>query len=58
MRTGPMQGIYKLSWTLGDPHISLLAEALNPPTATGAIPIGTISHWAAASPACRDSSEP
>jgi Phosphodiester glycosidase len=48
MRSGPMQGIYKLSWRLGDPHISLLAEALNPPTAKGAIPIGTISHWAAA----------
>jgi hypothetical protein len=49
MRSGPMQGIYKLSWKLGDPHISMLAEALNPPTAKGAIPLGTISHWAAAS---------
>jgi Phosphodiester glycosidase len=49
MRSGPMQSIYKLSWPLGDPHVNLLAEALNPPTASGAIPIGTISHWAAAS---------
>ncbi len=49
MRSGPVQSIYKLSWKLGDPHVSLLAEALNPPTAKGAIPIGTISQWAAAS---------
>jgi hypothetical protein len=49
MRSGPMQSIYKLSWPLGDSHIHLLAEALNPPNSKGAIQLGTISHWAAAS---------
>ena len=49
MRSGPMQSIYKLSWPLGDSHVHLMAEALNPPTAKGEIQLGTISHWAAAS---------
>jgi Phosphodiester glycosidase len=49
MRSGPMQSIYKLSWPLGDSHIHLLAEPLNPPNATGAIQLGTISQWAASS---------
>ena len=33
MRSGTNQDIYRLSWKLGDPHIQLAAEALNPPTA-------------------------
>jgi Phosphodiester glycosidase len=47
MRTGPTQDIYRLSWKLGDPHVRLSAQALNPASATGSIRLGTISHWAA-----------
>jgi hypothetical protein len=50
MRSGTTQNLYKLSWRLGDPHVRLMAAALNPPNpATGNIPLGTISHWAGAS---------
>ena len=49
MRSGTNQDIYKLSWKLGDPHVQLIAEALNHPTATGSIRLNTISNWAHAS---------
>ncbi len=49
LRSGTTQSIYKISWKLGDPHVSLMAAALNRPNANGDIALGTISHWAAAS---------
>jgi hypothetical protein len=49
LRSGTTQTIYKLSWKLGDPHVSLMAAALNRPNASGDIALGTISHWASAS---------
>ncbi len=49
MRSGSTQNLYKLSWRLGDPHVRLMAAALNPPRSSGDIPLGTISHWAATS---------
>jgi hypothetical protein len=49
LRSGTTQTIYKISWKLGDPHVSLMAAALNRPSARGDIALGTISHWAAAS---------
>jgi hypothetical protein len=50
MRSGSTQNLYKLSWRLGDPHVRLMAAAVNPPNpATGNIPLGSISHWAATS---------
>ena len=49
MRSGASQDIYKVSWPLGDSHVSLNAEALNTPDSHGDILLGTISNWASQS---------
>jgi hypothetical protein len=50
MHSGTTQSIYRISWKLGDPHVNLMAAALNTPNPTnGNIDLGTISHWASAS---------
>jgi phosphodiester glycosidase len=51
LRSGTTQDIYKVSWPLGDTHVRLAAEALNTPSASGTIALGTISHWASQSSA-------
>ncbi|MGN6377977.1 MAG: phosphodiester glycosidase family protein [Gaiellales bacterium] len=43
---GPVQDVYKVAWKLSDPYVHLDAEPLATPTASGEIPLTSISSWA------------